>query len=443
MSFKNQEPRFVDLTLLAIDEAHCVSQWGHDFRNSYRHLASVRNRSELCAIPMIALTATATVRVRDDVIQNLKLRSPLITSTSFDRKNLYISVHSAKSITADLKDLLKMDAKKGCHFDGPTIIYCQTKQMVENVNDALKKMGVLSAQYHAGMTKNQREKSHTDFIKDKITTIVATVAFGMGIDKPDVRQVIHYGCPKDIESYYQEMGRAGRDGAPSVCRVFWAPKDMNTNKFKLRNAQMKEEVVENLNLMLKQLELVLTTVGCRRYQLLKHFDPTIVKPPAPQADCCDRCTEMIINNQDSSSSLLDVAAEARMLFQVILEMYDGKTGMGKPIDFVRGSTKEEWRVKTMAQKKLFGGGKLLPEKWWKELGSALRMAGYITEVRLIGVKFGNCVSLSQTAKTWLETGKELRIEATPILLQGKKEKNTGTSGGVTRSAGATSTEVVK
>lgn len=127
-----------DISLLAIDEAHCVSQWGHDFRNSYRHLAEIRNRSDLCNIPMIALTATATVRVRDDVIANLRLRKPLITTTSFDRKNLYISVHSSKDMAEDLGLFMKTDEVKGRHFGGPTIIYCQTKQMVDDVNCVLR-----------------------------------------------------------------------------------------------------------------------------------------------------------------------------------------------------------------------------------------------------------------------------------------------------------------
>uniref|UniRef100_A0A1I7TUW4 DNA 3'-5' helicase n=1 Tax=Caenorhabditis tropicalis TaxID=1561998 RepID=A0A1I7TUW4_9PELO len=411
------------ISLLAIDEAHCVSQWGHDFRNSYRHLAAIRNRSDLCNIPMIALTATATVRVRDDVIQNLMLRKPHITTTSFDRKILYISVHSSKDLSTDMGPYLETDEVKGRHFGGPTIIYCQTKQMVDEVNSALRRIGVRSAHYHAGLTKNQREKAHTEFMRDKITTIVATVAFGMGIDKPDVRNVIHYGCPKDIESYYQEIGRAGRDGAPSVCRVFWAPKDLSTIKFKLRNSQLQEEVIENLTLMLRQLELVLTTAGCRRYQLLKHFDPSYAKPTTPQADCCDRCTEMINGNQDVMSSTIDVTTESKWLFQVIMEMYNGKTGIGKPLEFLRGSTKEEWRMKTMTQKQLFGIGKNLSDKWWKALGSTLRLAGYLGEVRPMQMKFGSCVVLTDLAEEWLLSGKEMKIDATPTLLQGKKEKN--------------------
>ncbi|CCD68193.1 ATP-dependent helicase wrn-1 [Caenorhabditis elegans] len=410
------------ISLLAIDEAHCVSQWGHDFRNSYRHLAEIRNRSDLCNIPMIALTATATVRVRDDVIANLRLRKPLITTTSFDRKNLYISVHSSKDMAEDLGLFMKTDEVKGRHFGGPTIIYCQTKQMVDDVNCVLRRIGVRSAHYHAGLTKNQREKAHTDFMRDKITTIVATVAFGMGIDKPDVRNVIHYGCPNNIESYYQEIGRAGRDGSPSICRVFWAPKDLNTIKFKLRNSQQKEEVVENLTMMLRQLELVLTTVGCRRYQLLKHFDPSYAKPPTMQADCCDRCTEMLNGNQDSSSSIVDVTTESKWLFQVINEMYNGKTGIGKPIEFLRGSSKEDWRIKTTSQQKLFGIGKHIPDKWWKALAASLRIAGYLGEVRLMQMKFGSCITLSELGERWLLTGKEMKIDATPILLQGKKEK---------------------
>ncbi|CAB3405043.1 unnamed protein product [Caenorhabditis bovis] len=413
------------IVLLAVDEAHCVSQWGHDFRSSYRNLSSLRNHDELNQIPMIALTATATMRVRLDVIKNLKLKLPKLVTTSFDRPNLYISVHPMKDIASDLLPLLKENGNAlGRHFGGPTIIYCQTKQTTDDLNTVLQRNGVLSAKYHAGLNKCQREKAHQDFVRDKITTIVATVAFGMGIDKPDVRNVIHYGCPKDIESYYQEMGRAGRDGAPSVCRVFWAPKDIVMNKNRMMSSKVAEDIIANYVSMLKQLELVLTTSTCRRYQLLKHFDPSVQKPTDSKPDCCDRCTILMNGSGDMQSSKINVATEAKWLFDVVGQIYRGKTGIGKPIEFIRGSTKEEWRAKSTFEKRLFGIGKALSEKWWKTLASSLRLAGYFNEVRNPNLRFGSCIELTATASEWMiKSPSLLNIEANPILIQGKTEKN--------------------
>ncbi|CAD6194067.1 unnamed protein product [Caenorhabditis auriculariae] len=424
------------VSLVAVDEAHCVSQWGHDFRKSFLRIASIRRYLE--RVPLMGLTATATQRVRDDVIKNLELVNPQVTFTGFDRKNLYITVtRQGVSVASDLEKLLKEDPRLGRHFGGPTIVYCQTRKTTDDVHKTLRGLGVKCERYHAALTPTQRKKAHNEFIADKVvfsslrfsifffrvTTIVATVAFGMGIDKPDVRNVIHYGSPKDVESYYQEIGRAGRDGAASVCRVFWAPKDMALNKIRVNQMNVSETIRGNLFAMLRQLEEMFNTRMCRRFQLLKHFDPATPKPAQPRADCCDNCTAMMSKDQDYALSSLDVGKEARWLFLVVRDVYQGRSGIGKPIDFVRGMKKEEDCARSLQAKQLFGLGKGFSLKWWKELGNSLRIGGFFKEEKIGFSSFGSCITLSQKAISWIAgSDQSLNVEATPLLLDGKVGK---------------------
>ncbi|RCN41360.1 ATP-dependent DNA helicase, RecQ family [Ancylostoma caninum] len=420
--------------LIAIDEAHCVSQWGHDFRSSYRGLARIRNILVDC--PIIALTATATQLVRKDIIDNLELVDPIVTCTGFDRKNLYLSVSLQTSMECDLEKMFAQDDEKlGRHFGGATIIYCQTRAMVESVHQHLRARGVKCAMYHAGMSDKARSDAHHGFIQDKYTTIVATVAFGMGIDKSDVRKVIHYGTPKDIESYYQEIGRAGRDGDPANCHVFWSQKDVVMNRSRI-NKSMHEPYLSHAFEMLRSMEEFLNSMRCRRYLLLSHFDPSTVAPAQPRADCCDNCDWQMNNQQSSSSKCIDVGQEARWLFRVIDEVYRGFSGLAKPIDFVRGSEKEKSRAREQ-YRNLFGIGKERSEKWWKALGTQLRIHGWLTEIRKGDMAYGACVNISEKAKKWcLANTRELMIEASPLLLAASAAKNKVTVAGARNSTSA-------
>ncbi|CAJ0596633.1 unnamed protein product [Cylicocyclus nassatus] len=419
--------------LIAIDEAHCVSQWGHDFRSSYRGLAKISRILNDC--PVIALTATATHVVCKDIIDNLELNNPIVTCTGFDRKNLYLSVSQQTSLETDLEKMLQGDDKLGRHFGGATIVYCQTRAMVESVNQHLRARGVKCAMYHAGMSEKARNEAHHGFIQDKYTTIVATVAFGMGIDKSDVRKVIHYGSPKDIESYYQEIGRAGRDGDSAVCHAFWSQKDIVMNRSRI-NKTMKEPYLSHAFEMLRSMEEFLTSMRCRRYLLLSHFDASTAAPPQPRSNCCDNCDWQINNQQGSSLKCVDVGKEARWLFQVIDDIYKGYSGLAKPVDFVRGLEKEKSRVRD-SNRSLYGIGKNRSDKWWKALGAQLRIHGWLTEIRKGDMAFGACINLSGKAKKWyLANVEELLLEASPLLLAASSAANKTTVASTSK-AGAT------
>jgi ATP-dependent DNA helicase RecQ len=227
------------ISLIAIDEAHCISEWGHDFRPDYRNLKTLR--ATYPTVPIIALTATATPAVRDDIVKQLALTKPAIFTSSFNRPNLSYEIRNKKESLALILSLLREHTEGG--VTASSIIYCFSRKDTESLVADLRRRGHTAAAYHAGLSKDERAETQDKFIRDEISVVVATIAFGMGIDKPDVRLVIHHTLPKSIEGYYQETGRAGRDGLPARCVMLYTYADMRKHEYFIEQMKAKEQKV--------------------------------------------------------------------------------------------------------------------------------------------------------------------------------------------------------
>ena len=267
----------LEISLIAIDEAHCISEWGHDFRPDYRNLAKLRNIFP--SVPVMALTATATDKVREDIVRQLEMTNAKIFISSFNRPNLSYVVRPKKNAFANLVALLKK------YPDRAVIIYCFSRKETENIAEDLRHEGFKALAYHAGLENEKRRKTQEKFVRDEVQIIVATIAFGMGIDKPDVRLIVHYSLPKSIEGYYQETGRAGRDGLPSECVLFYSYGDTMKHNFFLRDIQNEAERLNGQKKLAQVVEYAELRT-CRRAYLLSYFSE---KQEAEICGGCDVC----------------------------------------------------------------------------------------------------------------------------------------------------------
>ena len=269
--------RSLPLTRIAVDEAHCISEWGHDFRPEYRLVGAARER--LGSVPLIALTATATPKVREDIISQLNLQQPEVYLGSFNRENLFYRVLPKRTAKAQLLDFVS--AQKG----ESGIVYFQSRNRTEQVAEFLSKEGIKALPYHAGLSTEQRIENQDRFINDDVQVVCATIAFGMGINKSNVRFVVHYDLPKNIEGYYQETGRAGRDGLASQCLLLYSPGDISQlERFIADKTDQREQAVakEQLQSVVRYAE----TSGCRRRSLLNYFDEVYETENCKQCDNC-------------------------------------------------------------------------------------------------------------------------------------------------------------
>ena len=317
------------ISLVAVDEAHCVSQWGTDFRPSYLKIPAFLD-SLPTRPPLGAFTATATPEVREDILQKLQLRDPVLTTTGFDRKNLYFEVRHPQNKKDELLSILLR------RRDESGVVYCSTRKNVEEVCAFLQEHGIAAARYHAGLTPEERLAAQDAFAADESTVMVATNAFGMGIDKSNVRYVVHYNMPLDLEGYYQEAGRAGRDGSPADCILLYSGRDVVTGRFLIEQSQAPADVDDETVSALRQRQLdrlrtmtyYSTTTDCLRHFILRYFGE--MPPPGP----CGHCS-----NCDAGWQDVDITKEAQAILGAVEECR-GRFGAATLADLLCGKENE-------------------------------------------------------------------------------------------------------
>ena len=340
----------VDISFVAVDEAHCISEWGHDFRPEYRKI-----RSMIDAIgrdkPIIALTATATPKVKSDIIKNLEMHDVNTFISSFNRDNLYYEVRPKTSKEQTIKQIIQvikeMPGQSG-------IIYVQSRKSTQEIANILNVNGIKAAAYHAGLDAKVRSKVQDDFLMEEIDVICATIAFGMGIDKPDVRFVIHYNIPKSIENYYQETGRAGRDGLEGRCVAFYSHKDILILEKFLRDKTAAERQMGAQ--LLGEVVAYTETAGCRRKFLLHYFGEHFEEEACN--DMCDNC-----KNPKQKEVVTKDMAKALEAILLLKENYDIKT----LVDFMYGKQTRIMKDYKFEQLDLFGYGKEQSEHYWHSI----------------------------------------------------------------------------
>ncbi|MCA9980114.1 MAG: DNA helicase RecQ [Anaerolineales bacterium] len=348
----------VNVDILAIDEAHCISSWGHDFRPEYRQLRAVRQR--LSTAVCIALTATATERVRQDILTTLDIAPENEFVASFDRPNLHLQAALRQDGLAQINTFLQD------HPDESGIIYCNTRKQVETLTEQLQRQGLSVLPYHAGLSHNTREHNQRQFSLDNVAIIVATVAFGMGIDKSNVRFVIHYNLPKDVESYYQEIGRAGRDGLPANCLLLYTRQDMGTIHRLLELDGGENQRAANLRL--QALWRYAEGHQCRRQALLSYFGETYT------AETCENCDNCLQEDQ----SLTDLTVPAQKFLSCVVRT--GQLfGVNHIIDVLRGSQSKKVLARRHDKLSTYGIGLEFSKNQWQQLAHQFIQAGLLEQ----------------------------------------------------------------
>lgn len=359
---RTRAPNFVEkikhseIALIAIDEAHCVSQWGHDFRPEYLRLA------EFCAIfpkvPRVALTATATMHTRREIVEKLALENAKVFAESFDRPNIFYEVHRKQNPMQQLKNFLNNNTS------GSGIVYCATRKRTEQTAAALSDIGINAAPYHAGLDTQTRHENQERFLQEEQFVIVATIAFGMGIDKPDVRFVVHLDMPKSIENYYQETGRAGRDGKPATAMMLYGLADAVSVSRLIEESEADKDFKLISHRKLTALLSLAESDSCRRRELLAYFDEDY----PGNCDACDNCAK--------PPTLIDATDDARRFLSCVLRTGQ-RFGAGQVIDVLRGKRTE--RVARLGHDRLstFNIGADTPVTQWRAIARRLVATGLL------------------------------------------------------------------
>jgi len=361
-----------DIAQFAIDEAHCISEWGHDFRPEYRELKKLRKH--LPDVPIMALTATATERVRADIIKELKLRDPRVYAASFNRPNLTYRVVPKTTAYEQLLTFIRSRPNDS------GIVYCASRKSTESLARSLNEDGVSAKPYHAGLTNPERTKHQDAFLRDDVRVVTATIAFGMGINKPNVRFVVHYDLPKNIESYYQETGRAGRDGLPGECVLLFSPGDVAKQLHFIDEKAESEARIARAQL--QQMVHYAESRECRRTVLLKYFGESYpaeaetagAQRPQLQSSCesCDNCLQ--------PRETFDGTLQAQKFLSCVYRIHARHGfgfGLGHIVDVLRGADTEAIRQRGHDQLSTYGIGAELKRAEWQAIGRELLRLGLV------------------------------------------------------------------
>ncbi len=384
----------VDVSMVSIDEAHCVSQWGQDFRSSYLGICDFIKRFKNRPV-VSAFTATATAEVKEDIVRLLELDNPFILTTGYNRSNLYFEVQTPKDKYAAVVKYLKENPNKS------GIIYCISRKLVEEVSDKLIKDGFDATRYHAGLSDKERKKNQDDFIYDVRPIMVATNAFGMGIDKSNVSFVIHYNMPKDIESYYQEAGRAGRDGSPAECILLYGGQDVVTNSFMIEHSEdntalepdVMEVVKERERERLKRMTFYCHTTDCLREYMIKYFGENT-------SNFCGNCS-----NCNSNFEEVDITLDAQKILSCVYRMKE-KYGVKLLVDTLRGSENEKVMRLRLNSLSTYGIMREVKEKRIRDIINFLSLNSYI----FITNSEYPVVKLGERAREVLFNGEKLNMK---------------------------------
>jgi ATP-dependent DNA helicase RecQ len=364
----------LEVGLIAVDEAHCISEWGHDFRPEYRLLGSLR--ASFPKVPVLALTATATPRVQADIASALALRDPLRLVASFDRPNLFLEVRRKEETLGQLLDFVR------AHKGESGIVYCFSRARAEAVAERLASKGVSARAYHAGLSDEERSRNQDAFISGEVDVIAATTAFGMGIDKPDVRFVVHVDLPKSIEEYYQEIGRAGRDGLPARCILFYGYGDVRKIQSLLADKEGIE--AEAADAALKAMVRYAESTACRRLPLLAHFGEARSEEPCGSCDNCAARAGGELSPGAEARREEDLTEEAYKFLSCVKRTGE-RYGATHVIDVLRGSKNE--RVHALGHDLIstYGIGSAWDASQWLELSRQLAVKGYLAKDEEYGV----------------------------------------------------------
>jgi ATP-dependent DNA helicase RecQ len=391
--------RQAKVSFLAVDEAHCISEWGHDFRPEYRRIREIMN--QLGSVPLVALTATATPKVRIDILQNLGIEEADVFLTSFNRPNLYYEIRPKLNGNHAMGEVIKTIKQ---HPNQSSIIYCLSRRKVEENAELLNVNGIKAVPYHAGLDPATRNRHQDMFLNEDVQVVVATIAFGMGIDKPDVRFVFHYDVPKSIESYYQETGRAGRDGLDGTCVLFYDFNDIVKLEKFMKDKPVNER--ESGKLLLYEMAAFAESGACRRKMMLhyfgEHFD---------NANCngmCDNCRY--------PKETYDASAHVTLALDAVRQTRE-RAQMTHVIQVVRGINSQQVNLAEHDRLSVFGKGQDMDESAWKSVYSQLLIRDYLLkDIQEYGV-----IKLSEKGLAYLEAPRPIELVKYQEIDQAKRD----------------------